>query len=123
MPRGNRTGPMGMGPMTGRSAGYCAGYDSPGFMSPQPGRMFGAGLGGGFWGGRGGRGRGWRHMYWATNLPGRMRPGRGGMIPGAEVSSGTERQYLQEQAGALQAQLDAIKKRVDELSEKNLDKS
>jgi len=26
MPRGNRTGPAGMGPMTGRAAGYCVGY-------------------------------------------------------------------------------------------------
>ena len=33
MPRGDRTGPMGMGPMTGRGAGYCAGYDVPGFMN------------------------------------------------------------------------------------------
>lgn len=26
MPRGDGTGPMGMGPMTGRGAGTCAGY-------------------------------------------------------------------------------------------------
>lgn len=26
MPRGNRMGPMGQGPMTGRGAGFCAGY-------------------------------------------------------------------------------------------------
>lgn len=26
MPRGDRTGPMGMGPMTGRGAGYCGGF-------------------------------------------------------------------------------------------------
>ena len=34
MPRGDGTGPMGMGPMTGRAAGFCAGYSAPGFMSP-----------------------------------------------------------------------------------------
>lgn len=34
MPRGDGTGPAGMGPMTGRAAGYCAGYQSPGFMNP-----------------------------------------------------------------------------------------
>ncbi|GAG62874.1 unnamed protein product [marine sediment metagenome] len=33
MPGGDRTGPMGMGPMTGRAAGYCAGFASPGFMN------------------------------------------------------------------------------------------
>jgi hypothetical protein len=38
MPRGDGTGPAGMGPMTGRAAGYCAGYGVPGFMNPAPGR-------------------------------------------------------------------------------------
>jgi len=48
MPRGDGTGPAGMGPMTGRGAGYCAGYPVPGFMNPVGGR--------GYWGW--GRGRG-----------------------------------------------------------------
>lgn len=34
MPRGNRSGPMGMGPMTGRGQGYCSGYDAPGYAYP-----------------------------------------------------------------------------------------
>jgi hypothetical protein len=38
MPRGDGTGPMGFGPMTGRAAGYCAGYGVPGFMNAIPGR-------------------------------------------------------------------------------------
>ena len=38
MPRGDGTGPMGMGPMTGRAAGYCAGYPVPGYMNPTGGR-------------------------------------------------------------------------------------
>ena len=33
MPRGDGTGPGGMGPMTGRAAGYCAGYNMPGYMN------------------------------------------------------------------------------------------
>ena len=62
MPRGDRTGPRGLGPRTGRAAGYCAGYPVPGFMNPTPGygrgfnfgrgRRRGRGFGGGF-----GRGR------------------------------------------------------------------
>ena len=56
MPGGDGTGPMGMGAMTGRAAGYCAGYAAAGFANPVGGR------GRGFWGagrGRGGgRGRG-----------------------------------------------------------------
>ena len=59
MPRGDRTGPMGSGPMTGRGMGYCAGNPGPGFMVPGPGLGFGRGFGMGR--GRGlGRGRGWR---------------------------------------------------------------
>jgi len=34
MPAGDRTGPAGFGPMTGRAAGYCAGYPVPGYMNP-----------------------------------------------------------------------------------------
>jgi hypothetical protein len=29
MPRGDGTGPGGLGPMTGRAAGFCAGYPAP----------------------------------------------------------------------------------------------
>jgi len=36
MPRGDGTGPAGMGPMTGRGAGYCAGFATPGFANPIP---------------------------------------------------------------------------------------
>ncbi len=41
MPFGDGTGPMGLGPMTGRAAGYCAGYSVPGYMNPIPGRAVG----------------------------------------------------------------------------------
>jgi hypothetical protein len=62
MPRGDRTGPWGAGPMTGRAAGYCAGNSVPGFMNPTPGygRGWGRGRGRGFGRGWGrGFGRGW----------------------------------------------------------------
>jgi len=69
MPFGDGTGPMGLGAMTGRRAGYCAGFGMPGYANPIPGRGVGWGFGRGFgrgWGfgrgfGRGrGRGRGWQ---------------------------------------------------------------
>ncbi len=59
MPRGDRTGPLGMGAMTGRGAGFCTGYPAPGYANPV--------LGGGF-GARGGRG--WRNRLYATGQPG-----------------------------------------------------
>ena len=45
MPGGDRTGPWGMGPRTGRGAGFCSGYRMPGFMNrfvwpPFGGRWF-----------------------------------------------------------------------------------
>jgi len=51
MPRGDQTGPAGMGPMTGRAAGYCAGYNAPGYMNPYGGGARGrAPAGAPFWG-------------------------------------------------------------------------
>lgn len=56
MPRGDKTGPNGNGPMTGRRMGYCADNDRPGYTENDQnyGRNFG---GGGFRRG-GGRGLG-----------------------------------------------------------------
>jgi len=70
MPRGDRTGPWGLGPRTGRAAGYCAGYPVPGFMNPIPGfgRGYGRGRGRGY--GRGyGRGFGRRRGRWWLDYP------------------------------------------------------
>ena len=64
MPRGDRTGPMGMGPMTGRGAGFCAGYSIPGSMNPVQGRCgtgFGRGRGRGYGMGMGCR-NGWTNQ-------------------------------------------------------------
>lgn len=74
MPGGDRTGPWGLGPMTGRRMGYCAGFQAPGFMYPGPGLGFGRGFGLGRGFGRGfGRGRGWRGAgfgsFWGYPYP------------------------------------------------------
>jgi len=34
MPLGDKTGPRGQGPKTGRGVGTCAGYDHPGYLDP-----------------------------------------------------------------------------------------
>ena len=66
MPWGDRTGPLGLGPRTGRGLGFCSGFNSPGFTKG-PGWGFGKGWGRGFgrgWG-RGRRGFGFgRGMAW-----------------------------------------------------------
>ena len=75
MPAGDRTGPWGFGPMTGRGMGYCAGFPGPEFMSPGPGLGFGRGwFGRGFGRGFGlGRGHGWRRAgfgsFWGYPYP------------------------------------------------------
>ena len=72
MPRGDRTGPAGFGPMTGRAAGFCAGYPLPGYMNPT-----GAGAQAGVYGyGRGGYGYGRSYAVARPRYPGGF-PGRG----------------------------------------------
>ena len=104
MPGGDRTGPMGMGPRTGRGAGYCGGAGVPGFIS----RMGGAFLGRG----RGRGGRGWRNMFYATGLPGWMRSGPAGVMPTIAEASRAEKQSLQDQVETLQSQLDEVKRQL-----------
>ena len=48
MPFGDRSGPGGMGPMTGRGRGFCAGFDVPGYMNPDFRRGLGRARGFGF---------------------------------------------------------------------------
>lgn len=116
MPGGDRTGPMGMGPMTGRAAGYCAGYTVPGYMNAVPGRGFGMGFGrGGGWG----RGHRWRNWYHATGQPGWARfgpaPGWSAAPAWGAPTQEQEADELKAQAEWLQEQLNAIQQRIDEL--------
>ena len=73
MPRGDRTGPLGEGPMTGRQLGYGAGYDSPGFTKGPGGGLrrgfFGRGAGFGRGYGRGFSNWGWRAPESVENQP------------------------------------------------------
>jgi len=114
--------------MTGRGAGYCAGYDAPGYAGPVPGRGFGMGWGRGWGGGWGrGGGRGWRHMYYATGVPGWARGGYAppwGVPPaGAYGPYATpptrqqETEALKSQAEWLKGQLDAISQRIAALDQ------
>jgi len=114
MPRGDRTGPMGMGSMTGRAAGYCAGYPTPGFMNPSGGRF-----GGGFGLGRGrglGLGRGARWGAYGGGIP-FVAPEAYGAVPyGPDpYNPDQEMEILQNQAKALGDQLDQIQKRISDL--------
>ncbi len=107
MPQGDKTGPMGRGPMTGRGAGLCKGKDSPGFIIADGGRFGGSGrLGGGF----GGRRRGCRNMFKATGLPGWMR-----FNGNALTSQEDEIGLLKSQADYLNRSLDAVNIRLSQM--------
>jgi hypothetical protein len=114
MPRGDRRGPMGNGPMTGRGAGLCGGFGMPGHMNAggrgDPGAEFGRRAGCGR-GGFGGGGHGWRNRYFATGLPGWMHSGQEVIDTGPEMA----RQALKARMEALQAELDIMKQHLERL--------
>lgn len=104
MPAGDGTGPEGMGSRTGRGAGYCAGFNAPGFMNGLRSRM-GMGLGRG-----GGRGRN------------RFMPVQPAYMAGqyaAPYTPENEAESLKQNAQMLQNQLDQISKRLDDLKNKS----
>lgn len=105
MPSGNRRGPLGQGPVTGRGLGLCNGYQMPGNITN------------GFGGGRGtGRGRGFRRnnrfgMQESVYGPGRQVAG---------LSGEGEKETLKEQAAYLGKELEQIKKRLEELEKEGI---
>jgi hypothetical protein len=120
MPGGDRTGPAGFGPITGRGAGFCAGYNVAGFMNPD----WGTGIGGRGWG-RGFGGGGWRHRHWyyATGAPGWQRTFAGRPVytppfPAASSPPTTREQeldVLKNQARHFEQALDDLRNRISEI--------
>lgn len=104
MPLGDRTGPLGLGPMTGRGLGYCAGYSHPGYMNPA-GRFSGRGMGWrrGWWG----WGRGWGWRWPVFQAP-----------PTAEE----EKEVLNEELKTLKEEMKAVENRIKELETKKKEK-
>lgn len=101
MPRGDGTGPAGMGPMTGGGRGFC--------VAPVPG-IRGGSSGARFFG-RGG-GRGHRNMFYATGLPGWA---RSGVASAPDLSGKEEAAMLSEEAAVLREELAAVQKRLETL--------
>lgn len=121
MPRGNGTGPDGLGPMTGRGLGFCAGYDLPGYMQ--------GGFGGrrGAYGGYAGYGRG---MAWRRGTGYRgYGPGWGVHFrrepiyrqdPPMQVQPyENESSFLKEQEQILRTELELIQQRLTKLEEQD----
>ena len=107
MPGLDRTGPTGMGPMTGRGRGFCGSFGGRGGR-----RAFGAGLG---WGGPG---RGWRHWNRDYGSPrwgwGRLQPFQESYYENFHMGD-QEITILKEDAARLKEELNAIEQRLDQL--------
>ncbi len=120
MPRGDGTGPLGQGPMTGRAVGYCAGYNTPGYANLFPRRKFV---------GRAGMGRGFGGRFRGPPTPG-FGLGRGGLprslegyVPEAPIlytqpTKEQELNSLNKQKEILKQDLDSLEKRIEELKGK-----
>ena len=105
MPRGDRTGPSGEGPTTGRGMGYCTGNDHPGYTNVFSNR--GGGYGRGFRGGLGyGRGAGFG-----------FRSGYGSYNPG-NISDVSEKTLVENEIRILKDQLSALEDRLSKTEKK-----
>lgn len=107
MPRGDRTGPVGAGPLTGRGMGYCSGSARPGFTYPGPryGLGRGMGLGGGRGWRRGGFGQFWGYPYPPANPYVNFQP----------INDEQEMDILDDQVKMLESEIKQIKRRQAEL--------
>jgi hypothetical protein len=100
MPRGDRTGPEGFGPMTGWGIGFCNGSNAAGYANA-PGRAFGLGRGLGYRGGR---------RWGAPACPPR---GFWGPAYDRPPSAGERAQLLKEEIALAEQRLDALKQELD----------
>ena len=98
MPRQDGTGPRGRGPMSGRAAGFCAGYDTPGYAN------------------RGGERR-WRNRSVASG--GR---GWGGIMP-LDATPDQEAAELKQQEQALSQTLESIRRRLQQFERRDSEKT
>jgi uncharacterized protein DUF5320 len=100
MPRGDRTGPAGFGPMTGRGAGYCNGINQPVFMNT--GRRIGRGFFNFFRNRLGGPGVGFGNRNFYSEQ---------------FTNQDSEKTYLEQEVKNLQFQLTELEARLSKLQE------
>ena len=105
MPRGDRSGPAGEGPKTGKGMGYCTDNEHPGYMNSLP--RGGGGYGRGFRGGLDyGRGVGFR-----------FRRGSGNNYQGG-ISDVSEKTLIENEIRILKEQMSALEDRLSNNDEK-----
>ena len=123
MPRGDRTGPAGMGPMTGRAYGYCSGHGAPGYVTaPGPGMGMAWGYGGGR--GRGGFGQGMGRGRNRGFGPAYGGPYGGGYGPyaAAPVSEENRVAFLKDEMAALEERRNFLQRELEAMDKQAEDK-
>jgi len=116
MPRGDRRGPNGMGPMTGRAAGFCSGSNAPGFANTGAvggyglGRGAGRGFSGGFHGAANGAGYG-RGMGRGQGIG--FQPSYAAPVYSKEAEKG----YIENEVSFLKDQLKTLEGRLADMQE------
>jgi len=90
MPRGDRTGPLGEGPKTGRQMGFCVGNEHPGFANLQSN---------------------WRRGYGS-----RFRGGYGNYSPG-RLTDVSEKTMIENEIRILKDQLSSLEDRLSKIEE------
>ena len=117
MPAGNGTGPSGMGPRSGRGAGFCTGNNQPGYMSQGRGFGFNRGV----FGRRKFGGRGFRNMFFASGQPGWARygayPNAYPPAAPAPLTPEQEQESLKAQEAWLQEQLEQVQSQMQKNQE------
>jgi hypothetical protein len=111
MPGGDRTGPLGRGPMTGRALGYCTGSNMLGYATPGFGRGFGRGGGRGL-GRRWGRGRG----FWWRGYSDPYYYQQPYMDVYPQPTKEEEKTYLESMIKSLEEEIKMIKERLQKIS-------
>ena len=117
MPRGDKTGPMGNGAMTGRGEGLCVGNNNPGFMNQSFGRGNGRGCGVGR---RQGGGRN-RHQNSVGRFAGTSPRNFNSQVPVEEIVTSSQQEELnslKEQAQSLKEALQNIERQVNNIQNK-----
>ncbi len=115
MPRGDGTGPIGLGPMTGRGAGYCAGFAVPGFANFKGSRRFaGRGSGRGF-----GWGLGYPPASPASQVTVTPEASDGRAFSGASVSAEAALNDLSAQVELIKKTLAQMGKRIEDIAGSN----
>jgi len=123
MPFGDGTGPRGEGPRTGRGAGYCSGYNQPGYANPFPRGGFGRGFGRGFGPGRGpGFRRNYGYRYYRTGYPtwnrGQNNIGSIAQSEQNEFDREPEVQSLRDEQRVIEEEITDLKDRLDQIKQR-----